>query len=56
MEAQLERELGSEVNTREYVPSSASESDSASDDACSDSETLETLDKKEESFNPNDEE
>jgi hypothetical protein len=59
VEAQLERELGSEVNTREYVPSSASESDSASDDACSDSETLETLetlDKKEESFNPNDEE
>ena len=53
MEAQLERELGSEVNTREYAPSSASESDSASDDACSD---CETLDKKEESFNPNDEE
>jgi hypothetical protein len=53
VEAQLERELGSEVNTREYVPSSASESDSASDDACSD---CETLDKKEESFNPNDEE
>jgi hypothetical protein len=53
VEAQLEQELGSEVNTREYVPSSASESDSASDDACSD---CETLDKKEESFNPNDEE
>jgi len=53
VEAQLERELGSEVHTREYVPSSASESDSGSEDDCSESEPV---DKKEGTFNPNDEE
>ncbi len=53
VEAQIERELGSEVNTREYVPSSASESDSDSDGHCSESEPIE---KKEEPFNPSDEE
>ena len=45
VEAQIERELGSEVNTREYVPSSASECDSDSDGHCSESEPIE---KKEE--------
>jgi hypothetical protein len=53
VEAQIERELGSEVNTREYMPSSSSESDSESDEHCSESETI---DKKEEPFNPNEEE
>ena len=53
VETQLERELGSEVNTREYMPSSSSESDSDSDDDCSESEPA---DKKEEPLQPNDEE
>ncbi len=37
VEAQMERELDAEVRTRDYAPSSASESDSHSDadDACS---------------------
>ena len=53
VEAQIERELGSEVNTREYMPASSSESDSDSDDHCSESESV---DKKEEPLQPNDEE
>lgn len=52
-EAQLERELDAEVKTREYVPSSSSESDSASDGDCSEAEPA---DKKEEPFNPSDDE
>jgi hypothetical protein len=53
VEAQIERELGSEVNTREYMPSSSSENDSDSDESCSESEPA---DKKEEPLHPNDEE
>ena len=53
VEAQMERELESEVKTREYIPSSSSESDSNSDDECSETEPVE---KKEEPFNPNEDE
>ena len=35
VEAQMDRELHAEVRTRDYAPSSTSESDSHSDDACS---------------------
>jgi hypothetical protein len=40
VEAQMEQELDAEVRTRDYAPSSASESDSHSevDDACSEDE------------------
>ena len=52
VQAQIDRELDSEVHTREYAPSSSSESDSNSDDDLSEAESV---DKKEEPFNPNDE-
>ena len=53
VEAQMVRELESEVKTREYIPSSSSVSDSNSDDECSETEPVE---KKEEPFNPNEDE
>ena len=49
VEAQMERELNAEERTRDYAPSSTSESDSQSDDACSECDSVE---KKEEPFDP----
>jgi hypothetical protein len=51
--AQMDRDLQAEVRVRDYAPSSASESDSHSDDACSEAESVE---KKEEPFDPTAEE
>lgn len=54
VEAQMDRELEAEVRVHDYAPSSTSESDSNSDnDACSDAESVE---KKEEPFDPTAEE
>ena len=59
VEAQMDRELDAEVRTREYAPSSSSESDSHSDDACSECSECsecESVEKKEEPFDPTAEE
>ena len=71
VEAQMDRELHAEVRTRDYAPSSASESDNHSDDACSECSECsafsagsegsegsesEPVEKKEEPFDPTAEE
>lgn len=51
VDAQMQLELKCEKNGSDYAPSSTSESDSGSDDQCSDAD-----EKKEEPFNPNEDE
>lgn len=52
VEARMQLELESEKNGADYAPSSTSESDDNSEDQCSE---CETTDKKEESFNADEE-